>query len=276
MNFSEQDLDAIINSVEVTLAKAEKLSKDDGTQADDQSQMPAPEAAPAEQAGQEAAAPEMAAQPPQAEAGQEDQSQQAAPAAEAAPQAGEEQLENEAEQPISDEELQQIYGSLDDQELERHYSVIRDQLSQRYSQGDQSQQQPPAQAPAEQAQPEAAAPAMEAQPEDNMNKSESAVITSLQKTVAEQAQAIEMITKAFETIAKPQRKSVTNIQVMQKSEFENGGEKQLSKEEIKEKATKLSKSASLNSDERTLINRFFLQGEGQDEVQKLIHSKGGK
>ena len=273
MNFSEQDLDAIINSVEVTLAKAEKLSKDDGSQADDQSQMPAQDAAPAEQAGQEAAAPEMDAQPPQADAGQEDQ--QAAPAAEAAPQADEQQLENEAQQPISDEELQQIYASLDDQELERHYSIIRDQLSQRYSQDDQSQQ-PPAQAPQEQpAQQEAAAP--QASPEeDNMNKSESAVITALQKTVADQAQAIEMITKAFETIAKPQRKSVTNIQVMQKSEFENGGEKQLSKEEIREKASKLSKSGTLNSDERSLINRFFLQGEGQDEVQKLINSKGGK
>jgi len=49
----------------------------------------------------------------------------------------------------------------------------------------------------------------------------------------------------------------------------------MSRDEVKAAAGKL-KPQNLSKDERDVVNRFYLQGEGQSEVEKLIHSKGGK
>jgi len=85
--------------------------------------------------------------------------------------------------------------------------------------------------------------------------------------------------KAFEVLTKPSRKSITEIQVMQKSEGDvNGGANNgqpMTAEQTKEAARKLAPQ-KLEKGERDMVNKFFITGEGQKEVEKLIHSKGGK
>lgn len=114
-----------------------------------------------------------------------------------------------------------------------------------------------------------------------MGKSEDkATIEALRKQVGEQAQAIEQITKAFEVLTKPSRKSITDIQVIQKSEFDapgagNGEGQPMTKEQAKEALRKIP-GTKLEKSERDMVNKFFITGEGQKEIEKLIHSKGGK
>jgi hypothetical protein len=247
VNWTEQDLDAILESVEQTLSKAETLAKSklrkdqDGDQDDAQS----PD--------------QMSAQPPQ-----EDEQPEGQPGQE-------QELEGESDAPLSDEELQQIYGSMDPQELERHFSIIRQALSQSYGDQGQDQAAPAPEAPvAPQAAP-APAPEENQAPPD-FEKSEKVI--ALEKKVAEQAQALEQITKAFEVLAKPTRKSITEIQVMEKGEITRST-KPMSKDEIRTAYMKLPTS-SLSKHERDAVNRFFLYGEGQQDIEKLINSKGGK
>jgi hypothetical protein len=113
-----------------------------------------------------------------------------------------------------------------------------------------------------------------------MEKSENSTIAALQKQITEQAEALAHVTKAFEVLAKPSRKSITDIQFMAKSDADPGqpgavGARPMSRDEVKAAAGKL-KPQNLSKDERDVVNRFYLQGEGQSEVEKLIHSKGGK
>jgi len=294
--WTDQDLDALISSVEETLEKAEVLAKsaplkkdenqqDDGAQAaEGDAAAPAQDApASAAPAADQAAAPAADAAPAQDDAAaQAPADQSAAPAdASAAPAEGDQAIAQEGQgedAPLSDEELGQIYGSMAPDELERHYSIIRQQLQAAYSQQPAEQQAAP-EAQAAQAAPEqqaAAAPAAAPAQDDQMMKSEE--VSALKKQLAEQGQALEQITKAFEALAKPSRKSITDIQFMAKSEADagqGGNAKPMSKDEIKAAAGKLS-PGSLTKAERETVNAFFLRGEGQDEVQKLINSKGGK
>lgn len=109
-----------------------------------------------------------------------------------------------------------------------------------------------------------------------MNKSEE--ISALKKQVAELAAANEQIVKAFEVLTKPSRKSITEIQVMQKSDADvppTGAGQPMTAEQTKEAARKLAPQ-KLEKGERDMVNKFFITGEGQKEVEKLIHSKGGK
>jgi hypothetical protein len=290
--WTDQDLDALISSVEETLEKAEVLAKSaplkkDANGKDDPAASPddSAAAAPAQDAPADAAPADAQAAAP-ADAAPADPA--AAPtdapadpaAQQAAPAEGDQALGQEGEDaPLSDEELGQIYGSMAPDELERHYSIIRQQLQSAYAQ-DQGQQpaaDPAAQqqqaAPAPDAQQQSAAPAPQ---DDQMMKSED--VNALKKQVADQAQALEQITKAFEALAKPSRKSITDIQFMAKSEADAGqagNGKAMTKEEIKTQAAKLN-PANLSKSERDMINAFYLRGESQDEVQKLINSKGGK
>ena len=109
-----------------------------------------------------------------------------------------------------------------------------------------------------------------------MGKSEKDVIAALEKRVAQAEEANQMVVKAFEALAKPARKSITEIQVMNKTEIDNSQQTgPMTVEQVKEKARKLS-PAKLEKSERDLINRLFISGEGAEEVERIIHSKGGK
>lgn len=278
MQWTEQDLDNLMTEVTETLEKAEALSKsaiskaDDDKKDDEAAAAPAQDAPPAAatasaDAGQSAAPAADAAQAP---ADQGAPADAAAADASAAPAAdGDQALEAEGQQqdaPLSDEELSQIYSSMAPEELERHYSIIRQALQSAYSQ-DQGQAAAAPAAPAPDAQ--AAAPAA-----PGMEKSEA--ITALESKVAELTAANEQIVKVFEVLTKPARKSITEIQVMQKSEGDSpSANEPMTLEQTKEAARKLS-PAKLEKGERELVNKLFLTGEGHKEVEKLIHSKGGK
>jgi hypothetical protein len=266
VTWTDQDVDNLLASVEETIVKAEALAKAspaDPAPEDDKDAPPAVDAKPADDAPPAADA--AAAAPPA------DPSAPPAPDAAAAPAEGDQALAQEGggeDQPLSDEELAQIYGSMPPDELERHYSVIRQALQASYGQDQGAPASPETAAPAP---PPAPAPA------PGMEKSEQK-IAELQKQVADLAAANEQVIKAFEVLAKPARKSITDIQVIEKSDFarQDDRNRPLSTEEIKERAGRLCRNpGSLQKHERDMINRFFIQGEGAQEVEKLIHSKGG-
>jgi len=283
--FSDADIDNLIASVEETLqksallAKSGSLKKDDDSEADEQS--PAADQAPAE-----APAPEMEAAAPAPDAAAPEASEapaqdappaEAAPEMEAAPQEGapeqeapaaegqpdEQALEGEGqgeEAPLNDEELEQIYGGMDPQELERHYMIIRRHLEGAYAKAEEKESDEESEKDESKEE--------EQKEHDDMEKSEK--FASLAKTVEEQKRAIEMMTKAFELLARPERKAVTDLAVIQKSEPEH---KELSKSEIDERIRKVS-PASLTKAERETVNAYLLHGEGKEQIEKII-SKGG-
>jgi len=284
--WTEQDIDNLILSVEETLEKAEVLAKStadgDPDPKDDNGAPPDPSAPPADASAapaDPAADPAAAAAPADPSAAPADG--QPAPAEGAAdPAAGDQSLaaEGQEDQPLSDEELSQIYSSMPPEELERHYSIIRQalQASMTADQGaapaDPASAAPPA--------PAAPAPDAGAAMPPGMEKSENSVIAALQKQVTEQAEALAHVTKAFEVLAKPSRKSITDIQFMAKSDADPGqpgqnGTRPMSRDEVKAEARKL-QPGSLTKHERDMVNSFYISGDGQAEIEKLIHSKGGK
>lgn len=286
MNWTDQDVDNLLASVEETLVKVDVLAKSASLKKDeDPNKKPEDAAAPAAPPADAAPAADAGAAPmdaaPAADAGAAPAADAGAPPADAAAAApgaeGDQALAGEQgeDAPLSDEELSQIYSSMAPDELERHYSIIRQALQASYSQDQGQADQAGAPAPGAEAAP--AAPGAGAPPD--MNKSEDkAVIEKLTKQVGEQAQAIEQITKAFEVLTKPSRKSITDIQVMHKSEFDAppaDGSQPMTKDQVKEGARKLN-PAKLEKGERDQMNKFFITGEGQAEIEKLIHSKGGK
>jgi pilus assembly protein FimV len=262
-NFTEAEIDSILNSVEETLSKVSALNKselkkeeppkpeDAIEQAPSDSAPSAPEAPAQEDAPQ---APDMQ-EPPQEEAPQEQQP-------EAAP---EESLEQESDAPLSDEELQEIYGSMPADELERHFMIIREMLMQH--------QQPETEMPAPEAKaPEAQAPMAQAPaPAPEMEKSEKIVALETEQVTLKKnlEKAIQLLEVAF----KPQRKAVTSLEYIKKGE-EQSEAKEYSKEEAVVKLTEITKSQSLSKTEREAITDFTLNGGSKDIVMKIIN--GGK
>jgi hypothetical protein len=244
--------------------------------------------------GDEPKADESAAPAPEAEAGAPPAGDQA-PDAEGAPE-GEGDMGGE----MSDEELQQIYGSMEPQELERHYMVIRQILQGYYSEGQgEAASAPEAPAPA----PEA--PAMKAEmsgqknggssggipsaesgvkgggapkaPSGNVQKSEADPEKDAMKAELEALKGqVGNLVVALEKSFKPKQKAITGIEYISKSEAEEVKPSGLSKEAKKAKLSEIVKSepGKLSSDEKNAINRFFLYGEEDSKLDKII--SGGK
>lgn len=168
---------------------------------------------------------------------------------------GEQALEQESpDAPISDEELKEIYGSMPPEELQRHFMVIREILRG--------------------AQP-AAAPA----PAPEMGKSEgrsaeSKKIAELEKKNQELEKSLGRLAMVMETMFKPERKAVTDIAYIRKSEADNAEDRQLSKEEIRALANEKCKDRSLSKSDREALNDYLLRGESSDKVMKII--RGGR
>ena len=263
-NLTDSQIDEILASVEATLSKTESLAKSaklskalPGQEPEAQASAPSPEMPPQGAPAAEAPAPEAAPSPempPQQAPGQE------------APQG----QEGELEQPLSDEELQQIYGSMDHEELERHFAAIQQSMQQGQAAEGQAGQAEGEQAPQQEA-PEQQAPEAEPeQEEQEMGKSENA---SLRKEIAELRKAQEATIKAFEVLAAPSRKAVTGMEYVQKSEA-SFDVQSLSKDEIKSKLQSIS-PAALSKSERDSVNNFYLYDEDKTDVLAIIKSKGG-
>jgi outer membrane biosynthesis protein TonB len=271
-SFTDKDLDNLIASIEESLDKAEVLAKSKTLKKDDGEQDEAMEDAP----------PAAEAAPQEQSPGMGDQSMEQAPAQEApeAPEAapseeGEEALKDEGEDaPLSDEELAQIYGHMNPEELERHFMVIRQVLQSHYEQGGEEGQEQAPEAPEA-----AAAPQMPEEEQQEMAAQKSAKedeLIALKKTIEEQSKSIELLGKAFEALTKPQRKAVTDVEYIRKSEVEeNSKSRNLSKDEIRDLYGKIN-PGSLSKGERSMVNNYFLNGENKKEVEQIIQSKGGK
>jgi hypothetical protein len=261
MKFTDKEIAALLNEVSETLVKSEKAMKKslrkDG--------LPESEEAPVE------AAPEMEQAPVEAAPEQE-----AAPElSPEAPVEGDEAIADEGDQPLTDEELTQVYSAMEPEEIERHFMIIREILQGIY--GEQGEEQIEGeQAPEQEAAPEMeqapeqeAAPEMEApSEEEEAFKSENKI---LKKEVAALKAGLGNLAKAMEAMA-PSRKSFTGI--LHKSEDTSVAT--LSKSDITAKINEISRKPTLTKSERTAINTYCLTGVGADEVMKIITNHGGK
>lgn len=247
MNLTDKDIAELLDSVSESLMKSSKkgLKKD-----------AMPEEMPVEQAPEAAPAPEMA--PEQAP---EEMAPESAPE-----QAPEQAIQSEEDAPLSDEELQQVYSSMDPEELERHFTVIKDVLTAIHGEGGAEAGEVPSDEMAEGDAPEAAMP--ETMPEEEAMKSEAFI--KLKKENEEIKKSIVSLTKAIETLAKPARKAVTSL-----SKSEEAVES-LSKAEISSKLSEITRVAGLTKSERQTINNYLLSGVGQELVEEIIIKSGRK
>lgn len=319
----EEDIDSLLASVERTLDQVPALAKSAGMQSQMHKADPDPSQDP--EADAQAAAADAGAAQADAGAAQEaaagggemppsdnaeaDAGSQDPGAAAAAPDA---QIQAEAgspdDAPLSDEELDQIYGAMDPDELMRHYSAIRAHLERHM--GDQAgagadQGAAPDQAPPDAAMAMAAKAEMEAsggsgstiadinaaanKPKDEPSggagspagelarKSE---VSALRAELAELKKAANLQLQAFEIFAQPSRKAITGVEYIKKNEeLENpaGGKdfSSLSKAEIGAHFREIG-PAKLSESERSTVNNYLLNNEGRENVLGILKSKEGK
>lgn len=292
---SPQALEDIIKDIgqawDIAMKKTKTLSKADVDQDDDSDapeapeadadQQPAPSAPPADAGagapGAGAPPADMGAGAPPA-AGQEGVPPDAGADAGAGPDAGagqdpDQQLEQEGQAgqdgELSDEELQQVYGAMDPQELERHYMVLRGILRDQYQKAETSTE--------DKKDEDESAKDMEKCGE--MSKSEGKSKNALEAEVADLKKSIDGLLKATKILSQPTRKAATTeIEFINKSEGGSNAVQpevlNLSKAEIKDRLNTLCKTnMTLTKAERDLANRYFISGNNESEVLKLIGAK---
>ena len=322
-DISDSQLDQILEEVGTLaeeLAKSESKEKKCEMKKDEKPEdkpedgaAPEGDAGPAGDAGAEAPpAPAEGEAPPPPTDG--------APAAgEQPPEAG---MEGQEGGEMSDEELQQIYGSMEPQDLERHYMIIRQILQGHYSEGaGEGAPAPEAAAPAPAPSPEMGKGEMSGhanggnagggvqpggathkfQSDPKVQKDEGGIgatkggaphkfqsDSKVQKSEADPEKAamraeleslkgsVAGLVTALEKSFKPKQKAITGIEYISKSEVQEIQPSNLSKEAKKAKLSEIVKSEpqKLSSDDRHAINRFFLYGEEDSKIDKII--SGGK
>ena len=271
--FTDTEIDEIIGAVEESMQNAANLAK--SADFKDEEMGDGPEMGEAEMGGEEALAQTTSEEAPQEpiseEAPQEAMSEEAPqePISEEAPQEamGEEQLGEESleedDGELSDEELHQIYSSMEPSDLERHYMIIRGMLRDSYAKMEKSESSDKG--------------------EESLSKKEDyeAKIKELTKNQKEMESSLAAAFKAMELMAKPERKAVTSeIQVLGKTESDvassNAKEEvdfsTLSKNEIVSKINEKVKDPKLAKSERDIINQYLLHGEGKEQVFNLLRS----
>jgi hypothetical protein len=95
-----------------------------------------------------------------------------------------------------------------------------------------------------------------------------AEISSLQAKNAELQKNFDAVAKFLETLNKsvPQRKSVTSIDYIQKSEES----KELSNEQVEQVLAKKVKDSSLSKSDRDAINSYYLNGKSIETIKHLL------
>jgi hypothetical protein len=260
MDFTEKEVDALLESVSRELENVESLSKSVQKEEpkaspaalkkdEEEDEKPAPAAeAPAE------AAPRAYAEAP----------------AEAAPRAyAEASPEGEGEAPgaqpdISDEDLAEIYASMPPEELERHIMIAQAVLSHMKGEDEEGA--------AYSAPPEQPMAMSEKADREGLAKAESR-IDEIAKQVETIGKSVDLLTKAIEAGFKPIRKSVAGIEFTERAP-EGPEQKPLTKSELVAKLNDKAKSPNLSKADREVINRYCMYGEGRDQAEKLV--SGGK
>jgi hypothetical protein len=273
INITDADLDSIIASIESTIADMtsgnnaiKKAEEDDDMDEKQKEEALAEEMEQAMQnKGQEMQAPEQEEKP------QDDQKMQA-PEQEEKPQ--DNSMEENLDQPLSDDELREVYSAMPIDELEKHFMIIREILQSKGGEGSE-EQAPAPEAPA----PAPEAPAMKSENQNsNLSKSQKdKEIALLKAQLNEQTKTLALLTKAFATLAKPERKAITQIAELgyiAKSEASDM-QKSLTHEEMSQMYKKLGPS-SFSKSENTVIMGYFLKGINKNEAEKILLTKGGK
>jgi len=271
INITDADLDSIIASIESTIADMtsgnnaiKKAEEDDDMDEKQKEEALAEEMEQAMQnKGQEMQAPEQKEEP------QDDQEMQA-PEQKEEPQ--DNSMEENLDQPLSDDELREVYSAMPIDELEKHFMIIREILQSKGGEGSEEQ------APAPEA-PAPEAPAMKSENQNsNLSKSQKdKEIALLKAQLNEQTKTLALLTKAFATLAKPERKAITQIAELgyiAKSEASDM-QKSLTHEEMSQMYKKLGPS-SFSKSENTVIMGYFLKGINKNEAEKILLTKGGK
>lgn len=275
ITLKEDELEAILAEVERDLAavlksESERLSKAVGDDDDEQS---APEgsappaegsappmgAAPEEGSADEASAPALGGPPPDADA--------------AAPQ-GDDQ--DPADDQGGDmESLKGEYAALPLEELKMHYMAAKSALlEQMQSQGGAEGSASPGE---KSAPPPAPAPGPEASASPPAMKSEKAAAATLSKAeeaknqkIAELQAQVSGLAKAVELlVSTPQRKAVTSIAYLGKTEA-TAEAPTLSKSEIIEKLNEKAKDPKLSKNDRSLINKFCVNKADVKSIEHLL------
>lgn len=287
--FSESEIDEIIGAVEESMQKAASLAKADFSDTEDKGDAPEmaapPEMADASAADAPPPAPAVDVAPPAPGMGAEESHEigtegEEMPGGEPAAEEGMEQAPDQMEAEgdaalaeddgeLSDDELHQIYASMDPSDLERHYMIIRGMLRDAYAKMEKSE--------------DGSSDASTKKDEvDMVKKSEyENKISELEKSNEEMKKSLEAAIKAVELISKPERKAVTSeVQVLGKTESDVSSGKEsdidyssLSKSEITAELNKKVRDPNLSKSDRDIINGYLLRGEGQKEVIKLLGSK---
>jgi hypothetical protein len=281
INITDADLDSIIASIESTIADMtsgnnaiKKAEEDDDMDEKQKEEALAEEMEQAMQnKGQEMQAPEQEEEPqddqemqaPKQEEEPQDDQEMQAPKQEEEPQ--DNSMEENLDQPLSDDELREVYSAMPIDELEKHFMIIREILQSKGGEG--SEEQAPA--------PEA--PAMKSENQNsNLSKSQKdKEIALLKAQLNEQTKTLALLTKAFATLAKPERKAITQIAELgyiAKSEASDM-QKSLTHEEMSQMYKKLGPS-SFSKSENTVIMGYFLKGINKNEAEKILLTKGGK
>jgi hypothetical protein len=304
-DITDEKLDQIlaeVGQVAEDLAKSQSLKKgmDDG----DKPQADAKDDAMAAPAPTAAAAPEP---PPAApEAPPSDAPAEMPPgegeAMDAEP--TEQALEGEqgGEGELSDDELNEIYGGMPPEELERHFMVMRQYLQQHYAKAEMSgKSQPAIKRPPQgtevlKDEQGCTQPAIKRPPqgtevlksEDGMaNDASTDLKSEIEKLKKDNAaikaqyegleKANENLVAAIESRMKPSRRAVTDLETVRKSEADAAAtqNKKLSADEKKDKLRTLVKSEQhrLTRAQREAINNFFVYNADEDAVDEIL--KGG-
>jgi len=151
------------------------------------------------------------------------------------------------------EELHKMYSSMGQKEKDAHHNALKKALGLE----DKSVEQPVDMQKSEEL--------AKRNEEVSLAKAE---ISSLQAKNAELQKNFDAVAKFLETLNKsvPQRKSVTSIDYIQKSEES----KELSNEQVEQVLAKKVKDSSLSKSDRDAINAYYLNGKSIETIKHLL------
>jgi hypothetical protein len=177
--------------------------------------------------------------------------------------------EDELDQPLSDDELREIYSSMPLDELEKHFMIIREILQSK--EGGNVREQPV----------DSEASTMKSERKNsNLSKAQKdkdKEIALLKTQLNEQTKTLALLTKAFATLAKPERKAITQIAELGyiAKSAASGMQKSLTHEEMSKMYKELGPS-SFSKSENAIIMSYFLRGVNKKEAEEILLTKGGK
>lgn len=277
----EQDYKVLAKSQD---ASEEAMKKDDEHQDEPEMDAAADDAAAhsEEAPAEEQFAPEAPAEEAPMEDSPDEGQMEQDPAAEEMEQAPEDQIdEGQDEGPA----LEDLYGSMDELELEAHYEAIKNAMhkcwmKEAIEKGEiNGKDIGESEEKANGDDPKKASMAKEEhKAEDKADCKEEEKKEDMKKSLAESQAHIVALESALDSFAKaalksrlPMRKSITEMPSSVVIETPK-----LSAEELRGKAKELVKNPSLTKSERSSLNSFFYNGAKSDVVQELVKTKSNK